>query len=90
LRLGLEYSQELFRNFKLNISPFVDWKFFDKTVIEVEYSPGGGKHNKLTFSAGTTSIPYNFTIGINLGLEYMFRKKENTPWDLQILKPKQY
>ena len=75
LRFGFEYSQELSRILRLNIQPFVDWKFFDKNSVEAtRFYP-----NKLGGSGilyENASMPYDFVVGINLGFEFMFKKRQ--------------
>ena len=74
LRLGLEYSQELSRILRLNIQPFVNWKFFDKNSAEERYNSmakiGGSIFHE------NVSVPYDFVVGINLGFEFMFKKRK--------------
>ena len=75
LGLGFEYSQELFRILRFNIQPFVNWKFFDKNSVEAYrfYPNKAGDSRSLYENA---SMPYDFVVGINLGFEFMFKKRQ--------------
>ena len=75
LRFGFEYSQELFRILRLNIQPFVNWKFFDKNSVEA-YRFRPNKIGDFRLPYENASMPYDFVVGINLGFEIMFKKRQ--------------